>query len=128
MLQESFEAGALTRWTVSGTASASTTVANNGSWSGSVGAGGQISQAVTGLTPNTSYTFSVVYRKSGGSPNGRVGVSGIAGATFTTVNGGSSWATGSVTFTTGAAETSATLYLSGVSSTTYYDDAVLKAN
>jgi hypothetical protein len=35
---------------------------------------------------------------------------------------------GSVTFTTGAAETSATLYLSGVANTTYFDDVVLTAN
>jgi hypothetical protein len=123
-----FEAGTLAGWTVSGTASASTTVANNGSWSGSVGAAGQISQTVTGLTPNTSYTFSVAYRASGGSPSAKVGVSGIAGATFTTVSGGASFVTGSVTFTTGAAETTATLYLQGVSGTTYFDDAILRAN
>jgi hypothetical protein len=101
---------------------------NNGSWSAAVPAGSQISQTVTGLTPNTSYTFSAAYAKNGGSPTGRIGVSGIAGATYTSVNGANTFATGSVTFTTGAGETSATLYLSGVSNTTYFDDAVLRAN
>jgi hypothetical protein len=39
-----------------------------------------------------------------------------------------SFASASVPFTTGPAETSATLYLLSLNSTTYYDDAVLRAN
>jgi hypothetical protein len=123
-----FETGTLASWTVSGSASANSSQHQNGSWSAQLLSSAQISQTVTGLTPNTSYTFSVAYAKSGGSPTGKIGVSGIAGATVTTVSPGSGWATGSVTFTTGAAETSATLYVQSLNNTTYYDDAVLKAN
>jgi len=96
-------------------------------WSAQLSPSAQISQTFTGLTPNTSYTFSIAHRKSGGSPTGRIGVSCIAGATFTTINPGNSFASASVTFT-GPAETSATLHLLSLNSTTYYDDAVLRAN
>jgi hypothetical protein len=113
---------------VSGTASASTALHNNGSYSAAVSSAAQISQTVTGLTPNTSYTFSIYDRKSGGGPGGKIGVSGIAGATSTSFNPANAWAVASVTFTTGAAETSATLYLQSLYTTTYYDDAVLRAN
>jgi hypothetical protein len=123
-----FEAGTLTGWTLTNSPTATNTMHNNGSWSAALAPSTQISQTVTGLTPNTSYTFSAAYAKNGGSPTGRIGVSGITGATFTSVSGGNSFVPGSVTFTTGAGETSATLYLSGVSNTTYFDDAVLKAN
>jgi hypothetical protein len=124
-----YETGNLTGWTTaSGSAGAATSPRYTGSWSAVLGPSAQITQTVTGLTPNTSYTFSIAHAKSGGSPTGYIGVSGIADAKSVQLNPGSGWAVGSVTFTTGAAETSATLTLLSLNNTTYYDEAVLRAN
>jgi hypothetical protein len=124
-----YESGSLTGWTtVSGSPGTTTVVRYTGTYSALLGPSAMISQTVTGLTPNTSYTFSIAHAKNGGSPTGYIGVSGIADAKTVQLNPGSGWAVGSVTFTTGAAETSATLTLQSLNNTTYYDEAVLKAN
>ncbi len=124
-----YESGSLAGWTTaSGSPGATSSQRYTGSWSAVLGPSAQINQTVTGLTPNTSYTFSIAHSKSGGSPTGYIGVSGIADAKSVQLNPGSGWAVGSVTFTTGAAETSATLTLLSLNNTTYYDEAVLRAN
>jgi hypothetical protein len=83
------------------------------------------SQTITGLTPDTQYTFKI-WEASGGFVVGTIGVT-IGGSTNSSGIGvGAAWAQNSVSFTPGAGQTSATIWFeTGGSGTVYFDDATL---
>jgi len=133
----SFESGALTGWTVSGSVS----VLNANSWNDSrvrtgyyglqFGQGtSEVSQTVTGLQPNRRYKFYAGTQTGDTNATVTLGVRNYGNPTVTlsaTATGTGSWKMNSVTFFTGTASTSAQVYLdvtqtSGTTYPVYADD------
>ncbi len=120
------EAGALTPWTWYG----GTVVSSDGNDYGgdyairipNSGSSAGVEQEIVGLAPNTAY------RLSGWTTNGgqglNIGVKNHGGAQVTTNVVASAWTRGTVNFTTGAANTTATVFaFRGSSTATTYADS-----
>ena len=88
---------------------------------------GEANQTITGLSRNTTYTFSAYGAIGTGSTQGQIGVRNYGGSELTSPIGTvSTWTPGAVTFTTGAGVTSATVFLRNVNSNfVYFDDTNL---
>ncbi|WP_440873667.1 metallophosphoesterase [Thalassotalea sp. PLHSN55] len=99
--------------------------ANTGSYAGQVNEGGDIKATITGLTPNTTYTLSSAVKTTG-----RVGlyVKDFGGTKLSSISTSSNYANKSVTFTTGASNTSAVIYVYSIVGTSYMDDVSVVAN
>ncbi len=84
-------------------------------------------ETVTGLSPNTTYTFSAYgYSNTSGSW-GYIGVKNFGGTETSTTFSQTSWGLDEVTFTTGATNTSALMYFYNPGpATTFYADAALE--
>ncbi|WP_165452744.1 polysaccharide lyase family 7 protein [Paenibacillus thalictri] len=109
-------------WTTSGSTAISTSDHHSGSRSAKIQASGsQVSQTVTGLSANTAYTVSAWIMGQGA-----IGANGFGGREVT-VNGNSpSWKQISVSFTTGASNTSVVIFARGTtSSDVRFDDFTL---
>ncbi len=101
--------------------------ANTGSYAGKINAGGDIKTLVTGLKPNTSYTATAALKTTGSVgiyAKDFAGSGSRVGSSMTNSN----YATKTITFTTGATDTSATIYAYGGSGTGYVDDITLVEN
>ena len=99
--------------------------ANSGSYAGEVSSGGDIKATVTDLTPNTTYTLSAYVKTTG-----KIGlyVKDYGNTKLSTTSTSGSYTLKSLTFTTGATDTSAVIYVYGSSGTSYVDDWDLVEN
>ncbi|UCH95750.1 MAG: agmatine deiminase family protein [Candidatus Aminicenantes bacterium] len=111
-----FETGSTSGWTETGSVSITST-AHTGSYGVSLdGGGSKIEQVVTGLCPNTTYTVSAwgIAKANAGV---YLGVKDYGGSEQTVqFTDGRRWKQNSITFTTGAANTSVTIFFSRTSS------------
>jgi PKD repeat protein/agmatine/peptidylarginine deiminase len=105
-----FETGDTTGWAVSGDVTVTST-SHTGSYGISVNTqGSEVEQVITGLCPNTSYTVSAwgIARSNAGV---YLGVKDFGGTTQTAqFIDSKNWQQKSITFTTGASSTTATIY------------------
>ena len=105
-----FETGNTSGWTVSGDVTVIST-SHTGSYGASVNTqGSTVEQVITGLCPNTSYTVSAwgIARSNAGV---YLGVKDFGGTTQTVqYTDSKNWQQKSITFTTGASSTTATIY------------------
>lgn len=109
--QSDFEKGVISPWvtTHSGTA-ASVSVSRSCSKSVRLGTGEDgIKQAITGLSPNTSYLCTAWVKADPGEKI-EIGVNGFGGTDASATSDSTDWIMVSVPFTTGAGGTSATVY------------------
>ena len=104
-----FESG-LPPWTTSGSASRVTSGARTGTAAGALTGSGQLLYNVTGLTANTTYTFRGFLKAAAGETLS-LGVSNYGGPDRSMAITSASWTQGFITFTTGATNTSAQLYI-----------------
>ena len=124
-----FETGDLSSWSVEGAASVVSTVAYDGRNAATfTGAGKGVYQVVSGLTPNTTYTFTGFAKSAAGEPV-YIGAKNFGGTEVSTPVTTGHWKQTSVTFTTGSSATSALLYFYKNSGTAqaWVDGAVLVA-
>ncbi|CAI6083108.1 fibronectin type III domain-containing protein [Cohnella sp. JJ-181] len=136
-----FETGDFANWTLTG--SATKTVNNDNAWQSETrnsrsqyyaariqGNGGGVEQTITGLAPNTSYTLKAWAKLSSASEVVTIGATGFGGTDVSAaITGtGSAWLNNTVSFTTGASSTSATIYVSktGGTGSAYVDDIGLQ--
>jgi beta-xylosidase len=107
-----FESDGTSPWTVIGSASVESSVVYSGTDAVTVtGAGNGVQYTVTGLSPDTTYTFGG-YLKSGASGDPvYLGVKGYGGTETSVPTGSTQWTPEWVTFTTGSSSTSATVYM-----------------
>jgi hypothetical protein len=120
-----FETGDLTGWTCTGgTPTIVTSPVHSGTYAAQIVGGGtnvQCSQTVSGLSTNHTYTFAIWVNASG--TTGTVGCI-IGGSNSSTGLGGAGWLQASRACTTGASDTSATIYFK-TSGTVVFDDAAV---
>ncbi|WP_162618619.1 family 16 glycosylhydrolase [Pedobacter yulinensis] len=81
-----------------------------------------LAQTIGGLLPNTTYTFGGYVRTNTSSPSLLLGVKNYGGSPAETPIAGKKYQHGLVTFTTGAQQTSATVYISKPEAGTAYAD------
>ncbi|WP_126249069.1 family 16 glycosylhydrolase [Chitinophaga rhizosphaerae] len=115
-------------WQPAGTVSVVNTDANSGTKAIRL-QGGECSaeQLITGLAPNTTYTFGGYGKKSIASAGASIGVKSYGGTAVGASITGTAYQQHSVTFTTGASNTSAIVYIykNSSSGTVYADDFYL---
>jgi autotransporter-associated beta strand protein len=98
------------------------------------GAPGEADQVLNGLTPNTTYTFSAFAEVGSGSTLGVIGVKNfdsnntVISSPIGAVTTPASWVQGSVEYTTGSSNTSATIYLANQNSNNLNFDDLNLAN
>jgi hypothetical protein len=127
-----FESGSCSSWTCYGGASAVTGNAHTGSYAarlpGGVSSGAE--QVVTGLSPNTKYQLEGFAKTTVAGQCVYLGVKSFGGTEARSCLSSTSYTGGSVTFTTGASNTSADIYFWNPSTNTatgYGDDVSLAA-
>jgi beta-glucanase (GH16 family) len=81
-----------------------------------------VEQVVTGLSPNTTYKFAGYAKVAVAGQHATIGVKAYGGTTVAFTVNSTSYTPGSVTFTTGATNTSATVYFYKQASGTVYGD------
>jgi|GEM_PF-4879532 len=102
-----------TSWTTSGSTAISTSDFHSGSKSAKVStSGSQVSQTISGLSPSTSYTASAWILGQG-----LIGANTFGGSEVTVSGNSAAWTQIQVSFTTGAANTSAVVFARGTTST-----------
>jgi PKD repeat protein len=125
-----FETGTTSGWTGTGTVSIIGDV-HSGSYAVSLeGAGSRVEQVITGLCANTAYTVSA-WGKAKSNAGFYLGVSNYGGADQTVpFTDSKNYTQQSITFTTGAANTSVTIFLNRTSSkfTASGDDVTIVKN
>ncbi|WP_373231214.1 LamG-like jellyroll fold domain-containing protein [Cohnella sp.] len=103
--------------------------AHSGSYAAKlVGSSASISQTVTGLKPNTLYRFRAWVKTVTPGDSVTIGASSFGGTNASSTVSGMGYTQGTVTFTTGPNNTSATITLSKLSGTgdTYIDDIFVR--
>lgn len=110
-----FESGALNPWTLAAGNGGPTQARKYvGAWAGYVGTStGRLEQTVSGLSPNTTYTLCGWYTLESTASTVQFGVKNYGGAQQTqtvTTSASFVWVQLSLSFTTGAANTSATVF------------------
>ncbi|MDQ6419552.1 carbohydrate binding domain-containing protein [Paenibacillus sp. LHD-117] len=106
-----FELGSLSPWTNWNTASVVNHNARSGSYALRLAGGPGSAEQVVQLLPNTTYTLSGFAKTASGAQPVRIGVKNYGGAEMYASISSTSYTEGSVTFTTGASSTSATIYV-----------------
>ncbi|MCR8630971.1 polysaccharide lyase family 7 protein [Paenibacillus radicis (ex Xue et al. 2023)] len=102
-----------TGWTTSGSTAISTSDYHSGARSGKISSSGsQISQTISGLSTNTTYTLSAWILGQG-----LIGANTFGGSEVTIGGNSSAWTSISVSFTTGSSNTSAIIFARGTTST-----------
>jgi beta-glucanase (GH16 family) len=124
MTNGGFETGTISPWTSwGGTVTAVTGNARTGSYSiKETGAECSAEQIVTGLSPNTTYIFSGWGKVSAQGQSVTIGVKNYGGSSVGTPITTTAYSQGSVSFTTGSTNTSATLYFYKPAAGTIYGD------
>lgn len=123
-----FESGDLSSWSVEGSASVSSDVPFSGNDAATfTGAGRGVFQTVTGLQPNTTYTFGGFLKSGAAGDPVYLGVKNYGGTETSVPVTSTVYKQAWVTFTTGANSTSALVYVYKNSGTAqaWFDDAVL---
>ncbi|MEY9855062.1 RHS repeat-associated protein [Catenulispora sp. GAS73] len=114
-----FESGNCTGWTCTGGAAAGTGSVHTGADALNLPAGASATQTISGLAPSTSYTVSAWGLGGGGCVTLTAQNFDAAGTTASSCIGSSTaYSRGSVTFTTGASNTSAVISLSAPTANT----------
>ena len=125
MVNPGFENGT-TSWDPYGTVSSQTTNVHSGSYSCKIGGASSngIKQTISGLSPNTAYTVTVYAKASSSAESFNFYVKDFGGTQITKTISGTSYAQYSITFTTGAANTSAAvcIWKGSGSNVAYVDD------
>jgi hypothetical protein len=108
----SFDAGSLTPWTLSGPGSTLTTSTRfNGTSAVQTGnANSGVNNVVSGLTPSTTYLLSAWVKVGVAGEQLAIGVKNYGGTETYSKSTASAWALNTVVFTTGATNTTATVY------------------
>ncbi|RED95943.1 carbohydrate binding domain-containing protein [Marinoscillum furvescens] len=116
------ETGDLTSWTGFGTRTVVTNAAS-GTYGVKVDGAGSHVQVITGLTPNTTYTYSANAKVQSGSSVG-LGVKEYGGSEISNTITSLSYTQSSVTFTTGSSNTTAKIffYVATAGNVAYGDD------
>ncbi|KTR40732.1 hypothetical protein NS263_06650 [Curtobacterium oceanosedimentum] len=123
-----FESGDLSSWSVEGSASVSTDAPFSGNDAATfTGAGRGVFQVVSGLQPNTTYTFGGFLKSGSASEPVYLGVKNYGGTEKSVPVTSTAYKQAWVQFTTGANSTSALVYVYKNSGTAqaWFDDAVL---
>ncbi|OCT15346.1 hypothetical protein A8709_14750 [Paenibacillus pectinilyticus] len=106
-----FESGVLSPWTNWNTASVVSTNARSGSKALQLSGGPGSTEQKIFLNPNTTYTLTGYAKTANSSEPVSIGVKNYGGAEASVSISSTSYTLGTVTFTTGSANTSATIYL-----------------
>ncbi|RSM64131.1 hypothetical protein DMB66_21080 [Actinoplanes sp. ATCC 53533] len=126
-----FESGTLHGWAATGNGTVTGTGGRSGAPAATfAGSGNGLHTTVTGLEPGASYTFSGYLRSAVEGDVAHLGVKNHGGTETSSPVGSTSYRPTSVTFTTGAAHTSAELYVyknSGLARA-WFDDFTLVRN
>lgn len=128
LLNPGFEQGALGSWSVAGAASVISTAAHDGRYAATfLGQGTGVFQIVSGLTPNTTYTFGGMLKSGANNDPVYLGVKDFGGTETAAPVTSRNWQQAWVTFTTGPNSTSALVYAYKNSGTAraWFDDAML---
>ncbi|MBA4065582.1 MAG: hypothetical protein C0501_18085 [Isosphaera sp.] len=117
----------LTGWGKYGGAALTTTGARTGGKALRIVGSGGAEQVITGLEPNTTYVLGGYARTTVAGTSTLIGVKNYGGPQKTVNRSGTSYAQGSVTFTTGPTSTSATIfvYKPTTAGESYFDDLYL---
>lgn len=124
MANGGFEGSTISPWTSwGGTVSAVTDNVRTGAKAiKQTGAESSVEQLVTGLSPNTTYKFGGYGKVAASGQSVRIGVKGYGGTAVSEIINTTTYAPAQVTFTTGATNTSATLYFYKAATGTVYGD------
>lgn len=107
-----FETQTLSGWNGSyGNCSTDNNVPKTGDYAGKVGYGSAISQTVTGLTPNTTYTLSGWIMVDTAGQVAYIGAKNHGGTSVSKSTNTTAYSEKTVTFTTGATSTSAVIFV-----------------
>jgi Carbohydrate binding domain len=120
-----FESGSLSPWSPWNTANISNSNQRSGSNCVSLGAlTNSVEQVITGLSPNTTYVYSGYGKVANSGEVVSLGAKNFGGSEISSSINTTSYAQASVTFTTGASNTNATVYFYKASGTggAYGDD------
>jgi hypothetical protein len=125
-----FEGGALGDWVGQYNAWVTSDSSNSGSYAlETLGQGSAASQVITGLKPNTTYVLTAVAKLSDATDGGEIGVKAYGGDdTSASIGNTAGYSQGSVTFTTGRTNTTATIYAVQTDGTSavYFDDFAIQ--
>ncbi|WP_126246184.1 family 16 glycosylhydrolase [Chitinophaga rhizosphaerae] len=128
-----FESGSLSPWDAWPSSGSTAGVVSNNAHSGThavrlQGGEASVEQTITGLTPNTTYIVGAYAKLANTGGGVCVGVKNYGGSTIDNTVTNVAYEMKQVTFTTGATNTSATIYFykNGVSNTAYADDFYLE--
>lgn len=130
MINGGFESGVLMPWSNWNTASVVSGNARSGSYAVQLAGGPGSAEQIVNLEPNTTYTLTGYAKTTNSSQPVRIGVKNYGGAEKYSVITTTVYSEGSLTFTTGANNTTATVYVykpSG-SANAYGDDVTLTKN
>jgi len=113
LVNPGFETGNTTGWAASyGSYSVGSTAPQSGTCCATVGWGGAVRQTVNGLSPNTTYVLNGWLKKAATAGQPLVlGVQGYGGANVSLSTSSTTYENLSLTFTTGSASTSATVFV-----------------
>ncbi|MDQ8738003.1 carbohydrate binding domain-containing protein [Paenibacillus sp. LHD-38] len=122
-----FENGSLSPWYGWNAATVVNAQARTGSYALQLAGGSVSAEQVVTLSPNTTYTLTGYAKTGNSSPPVHIGVKNFGGTEQFVSISSTSYTQGSVTFTTGSTNTSATIYAykpSGATSA-YVDDIII---
>ncbi|UOG77374.1 family 16 glycosylhydrolase (plasmid) [Hymenobacter tibetensis] len=123
LVNPGLESATLAPWVAGPTTSVVTTNARTGAKAIALQGGTTtLEQTVTGLLPNTTYTFGGFGKVAAAGTSAILGVKGYGGTPVDSQITGTSYQQASVTFTTGASNTSATVYYYKPATGTVYGD------
>ncbi|PTS96406.1 hypothetical protein DBR11_19200 [Pedobacter sp. HMWF019] len=127
LVNTGFETGALTPWAAWNPAGGSTAITTSNARTGTYavleqGSETSLEQVVTGLLPNTTYTFGGFGKVATAGQSVMIGVKNYGGSAVNTLITSTTYQEGAVTFTTGATNTSATVYFYKPTAGTAYGD------
>ncbi|QHW31408.1 cellulase family glycosylhydrolase [Paenibacillus rhizovicinus] len=120
-----FETGTLSPWTNSNNASVVTTNVHSGTKALNLGISNSgVEQELTGLSPGTSYTVSAWVKNAAAGDLVYLGVKNFGSTDIVATTTSAAYTQLTITFTTGSANTSATIYVwkNGGTAATYADD------
>lgn len=125
-----FEQGGLLPWTNWNTASVVSGNSRTGTYAVQLSGGPGSAEQIVNLEPNTTYTFTGYVKTDNSSQPVRIGVKNYGGAEQYSVITTTSYSQGSVSFTTGSSNTTATVYVYKPSGTAkaYGDDFMITKN
>ncbi|WP_164714275.1 family 16 glycosylhydrolase [Chitinophaga rhizosphaerae] len=128
-----FESGSLSQWDAWPSSGSSAGVVSNNAHSGMYavqlqGGVASVEQTITGLIPNTTYILGAYAKLANAGGGASVGVKNYGGSAIGSLVTDVTYKMKQVTFTTGATNTSATIYFykNGVTNTAYADDFYLE--